>query len=103
MLLQPSEFEYSRITKNIENAGPVEYDMKIANNLYRDSAFILSHRSYDLLTGEFCDKTHSAYLGNKEEKWDPDGVLKETKFLHFSDWPVPKVDPDPHLLPSTPT
>ena len=103
MLLQPSEFEYSRIANGIENAGLVEYDMEIVNNLYRDSAFILPHRPYDLLTGEFRGKNHSAYLGNKEEQWDPDGVLKEAKFLHFSDWPVPKVDPDPHLLPSTPS
>ncbi len=91
MLLQPSEIEYNRVAKGIENAGSNDYDMEIVNNLYRDSCYILPHRPYDLLTGEFRAKNHTDYLGNQEEAWDPDAVLKEAKFLHFSDWPVPKV------------
>ena len=98
MLLEPSEFEWKRIAKGIENAGSGEFDMEIVNNLYRDSCFILPHRPYDLLTGEFRGKNHSAYLGNEEETWDPDAVLKEAKFLHFSDWPVPKVHSTPSIL-----
>ncbi|KAL4955664.1 nucleotide-diphospho-sugar transferase [Aspergillus filifer] len=53
------------------------YDMEIDNDLYRDSVLILTHRPYDLLTGEFRSKKHTA-------------VLREAKYLHFSDWPVPK-------------
>lgn len=91
VLIEPSEFEFNRISASIASAGSSEYDMEIVNTLYKDSAFILPHRPYNLLTGEFRSKKHSDYLGNSEETWDPEEVLKEAKFLHFSDWPVPKV------------
>nr|POF16588.1 glucose n-acetyltransferase 1 [Quercus suber] len=64
--------------------------MEIVNNLYADSCFIIPHRRYDLLTGEFRATEHHRYLGSKEERWDPVKIFKEAKFLHFSDWPHPK-------------
>ena len=51
---------------------------------------ILPHRPYDLLTGEFRGDSHEKYLGTDREPWDPVAVFNEAKFLHFSDWPVPK-------------
>ncbi|KAL4804759.1 glycosyltransferase family 8 protein [Aspergillus unguis] len=90
MLIQPSNFEFSRIMGSISNAGISDYDMEIVNTLYKDSALILPHRPYTLLTGEFRSKNHSSYLGNEVEEWDPAAVLQEAKYLHFSDWPVPK-------------
>ncbi|KAL8980321.1 MAG: hypothetical protein Q9205_004559, partial [Flavoplaca limonia] len=91
LLIQPSDFEYTRISKAIDSAGPNEYDMDIINNLYRDNALILPHRPYNLLTGEYRNTgQHTAYMGSEEEPFDPEAVLKEAKFLHFSDWPVPK-------------
>lgn len=93
MLLQPSEFEFKRVFQGIENAKSNDYDMEIVNDLYKDSALILPHRPYDLLTGEFRNTdldTHDRYLGNNEERWDPSAAFKEAKFLHFSDWPFPK-------------
>ncbi|KAL2836688.1 glycosyltransferase family 8 protein [Aspergillus pseudoustus] len=90
MLIQPSKFEFDRIMAAISNAGSSDYDMEIVNNLYKGSALVLPHRRYDLLTGEFRSKSHSAYLGNDSEVWDPEKILKEAKYLHFSDWPVPK-------------
>ena len=91
MLVQPSAVEFHRIEQCIAAAGSNDYDMEIVNNLYRDSAFILPHRPYNLVTGEFRSKNHTSYLGNPQELWDPVEVLREAKFLHFSDWPVPKV------------
>ena len=91
MLIQPSEFEFNRVMQAIEKASDSDYDMEIVNHLYRDSALILPHRPYGLLTGEFRSKHHTAYLGNDLETWDPDQIFKEAKYLHFSDWPVPKV------------
>lgn len=91
VLIQPSNFEFRRIMHAIANASTNDYDMEIVNDLYRDSAIILPHRPYDLLTGEFRGKNHAAYLGNPLEGWDPYAILNETKYLHFSDWPVPKV------------
>lgn len=74
--------------------------MEIVNTLYRDSALLLPHRPYNLLTGEFRNiepNTHDKYLGNKEEQWDPQAAYREAKFLHFSDWPYPKVIKNPQL------
>lgn len=91
ILLQPSQFEFNRISTAISNAGPSDYDMEIMNKLYKTSALVIPHRPYILLTGEFHATTHHAYLGNAEESWDPLKSLKEAKYIHFSDWPVPKV------------
>ena len=94
MLVQPSTHEFSRVVKTMEAGGNGDYDMEIVNKLYKDKALILPHRPYDLLTGEFAAKPeddHQKYLGDEEEQWDPDAVLEEAKYLHFSDWPMPKV------------
>ncbi|KAL3470974.1 nucleotide-diphospho-sugar transferase [Aspergillus californicus] len=96
VLVQPSKSEFSRIMAAISDAGSSDYDMEVVNVLYNNSALILPHRRYDLLSGEFRSKSHSAYLGNGLEVWDPQKILKEAKYLHFSDWPVPK----PWLLAS---
>jgi hypothetical protein len=65
--------------------------MEIVNDLYGKDCMILPHRKYDLLTGEFRNmKDHRNYLGNDYEEWDPEKMLAEAKFLHFSDWPMPK-------------
>ncbi|KGO47716.1 hypothetical protein PEX1_092410 [Penicillium expansum] len=90
LLIQPSHFEFDRITTAINNASPSEHDMEIVNTLYKDSALIIPHRPWTLLTGEFRGENHTTYLGNDQEVWNPDEVASEAKFLHFSDWPVPK-------------
>ncbi|KAI1214268.1 glycosyltransferase family 8 protein [Annulohypoxylon truncatum] len=90
MLVQPSAVEFDRILKKMESAGRNDYDMEIVNQLYIDTAMILPHRPYDLLTGEFRGDNHENYLGTDREEWDPVAIFNEAKFLHFSDWPVPK-------------
>ncbi|KAM0713117.1 hypothetical protein Q7P35_000569 [Cladosporium inversicolor] len=72
MLASPSEFEFGRIQARLRESQPEEYDMEIIN------AF-----------GEMRAKSHEAYLGFKEEPWDVDSVMKQAKYVHFSDWPVP--------------
>ncbi len=94
MLVEPSPHEFSRVVKTMEAGSSGDYDMEIVNTLYKDKALILPHRPYNLLTGEFAAKPeadHQNYLGDEEEQWDPDAVLQEAKYLHFSDWPMPKV------------
>ena len=91
LLLQPSEYEFNRVMKATENAGGNDYDMDILNTLYQDSAMILPHRRYDLLTRSFNQDGRQNYLGNNQSQWDPDAILNEAKYLHFSDWPLPKV------------
>ncbi|KAI1302271.1 glucose N-acetyltransferase [Xylaria venustula] len=90
MLVQPSEVEFDRIMKQVESSSRSDYDMEIVNQLYIDQAMILPHRPYDLLTGEFRGDEHQNYLGTDREEFDPVAVYNEGKYLHFSDWPVPK-------------
>jgi alpha-N-acetylglucosamine transferase len=91
VLIEPTAQEFKRITDAIDSAETGEFDMEIVNQLYSRDCLILPHRRYDLLTGEFRSSgNHTSYLGNNYEAWDPEKVLKEVKFLHFSDWPMPK-------------
>lgn len=91
LLIKPDVREFERVYAAIGSAGGKDYDMEIMNDLYKDSAMILPHRPYDMLTGEFRNMgDHSHYLGNDYEQWDPVVHFNEAKFLHFSDWPVPK-------------
>ena len=97
LLIQPSKLDFDRNLKAIESARSSDYDMEIVNNLYRDNALILPHRPYDMLTGEYRNTdVHKNYMGSEEEPFDPEKALKEAKFLHFSDWPVPKVSISGH-------
>ncbi|KAL4944832.1 hypothetical protein BDV06DRAFT_209941 [Aspergillus oleicola] len=88
-IIQPSEFEFMRVMAAMLNTGSPDYDIVL----------ILPHRPYDPLTGEFWSKTHSAYMGNDVEVWDPNRVLGEANYLYFSDRPVLK----PWLSVSTST
>ncbi|KAK7423010.1 N-acetylglucosaminyltransferase [Neonectria punicea] len=90
MLIQPSAVEFSRIMTKIESSSRDDYDMEIVNYLYRNSALIIPHRRYDMLTGEFRNDDHAMYLGSDREVWDPIGIYNELKLIHFSDWPLPK-------------
>lgn len=65
------------------------FDMDILNKIYGESALVIPHRRYDLLTSEFKSSSHEKYLGNQEQ-WNGTKILEKAKFVHFSDWPVPK-------------
>ena len=92
ILLEPSELEYQQlmVAARPDNRGKNEYDMEILNRFYGDSAMVLPHREYGLLSGEFRLRDHRSYLGNGLETWDPEKVLREASLVHFSDWPLPK-------------
>ncbi|CAK3989925.1 Hypothetical predicted protein [Lecanosticta acicola] len=88
-LLQPSTAAFHRILAAIAERRETDYDMEILNSLYGSSALVLPHRPYTLLTGEFRLEDHSAYMG-EGNTWDPKEVLGEAKYVHFSDFPLPK-------------
>ncbi|KAG9257776.1 nucleotide-diphospho-sugar transferase [Emericellopsis atlantica] len=89
MLIEPSMYEFDRIHEQIHLAGEREYDMEIMNKLYENSAMVLPHRDYAMLTAEFRNENHRDYLGS-DEAWDPVAARDAAKYVHFSDWPVPK-------------
>lgn len=89
-LVQPSASAFAAIQKQIADRAATDYDMEIVNAVYGGSCAILPHRPYNLLTGEFRSKEHSAYLGGRDEVWDAEKVMEEVKYVHFSDWPLPK-------------
>ncbi|EAW13584.1 glycosyltransferase family 8 protein [Aspergillus clavatus NRRL 1] len=80
---------YGQVDTSLDN-DTQRYDMELLNSRYGDSALVLPHRQYGLITGEFRKKDHRYFLGNDYETWDPDKVLAEAKLVHFSDWPLPK-------------
>ncbi|KAI8668733.1 Glucose N-acetyltransferase 1 [Fusarium keratoplasticum] len=90
MVVQPDKDEFERVLEKIDTVEKTEYDMEILNKLYLDSAMVIPHRPYAMLTAEFRMKDHTHYLGSDKEEWDPVAVLNEAKYVHFSDWPVPK-------------
>ncbi|KAK0744688.1 nucleotide-diphospho-sugar transferase [Apiosordaria backusii] len=92
LLVEPSAVEFQRVLDATNEGGENEYDMEILNTLYKDSALVIPHRRYALLTQVFRweDGEHAKYLGSDREEWDPVEVLNEAKYLHFSDWPLPK-------------
>ncbi len=100
LLVEPSSEEFARVNAAIKAAGPNTYDMEIVNDLYNEPCMVLPHRTYDLLTGEYRSKDHTKYLGNPVEDWNPERVLADAKFLHFSDWPVEKpwIKSDPRIV-----
>lgn len=90
ILIKPSTVDFAMIEEAIRHAKPDEYDMDIINSLYVSRILQIPQRPWNLLSGEFRRRSHVAYLGSRSEKWDPDLILEEAKFIHFSDWPVPK-------------
>ena len=95
VLLKPSVHEFDRLMVASEIANGTKYDMDILTDVYKDAALVLPHRPYNLITGEFRGTEHSKYMGDPEQPWDPDKVLQEAKFVHFSDWPLQKVMTSP--------
>ncbi|SMQ53929.1 unnamed protein product [Zymoseptoria tritici ST99CH_3D7] len=89
-LLTPSSEAFASIQAALLTRGKEDFDMEILNKLYGDSALVLPHRGNILLTGEFRESNHSGYLADAGEVWDAKKILREAKYVHFSDWPLPK-------------
>lgn len=90
IVIEPSAAEWRRVEYVMDHHEGHDYDMDILNKLYGKSSTVIPHRRYDLLSGEFHNAKHENYLGSPNEKWDPKKALDEAKFVHFSDWPMPK-------------
>ncbi|KAJ5715667.1 Glucose N-acetyltransferase 1 [Penicillium malachiteum] len=98
-VIEPSYLEYTILRDASKPAvyGQIDvnltdgrFDMELLNSRFGDNAMVLPHRQYGLVSGEFRLKDHWRYMGNAQEEWNPDKVLSDAKFVHFSDWPLPK-------------
>lgn len=91
MVLEPSTTIFAKIQSAIKEAKRGTYDMEIINTLFGSTCSILPHERYALLSGEFRspDPRHEAFTGGKAG-WDPERVMKQAKFVHFSDHPLGK-------------
>lgn len=90
LLLHPSANLFQKVESAVQHAGPDESDMDILNTMFAPQILAMPSRPYNLLSGEFRRKSHKEYLGNSKEVWDPEKILAEAKYMHFSDWPIPK-------------
>lgn len=90
LLVEPSATIFKEIMNTTASAPTNEFDMDILNDLFKDHAMILPHKPYILHTGEFRDEDHAKWTGNQGPAWDPVEVLSTAKYVHFSDWPLPK-------------
>jgi hypothetical protein len=93
LLVEPSHHEFARAEAAVSDAGPRDFDMEVLNRLYNKSAMVLPHRPYFMVTGELRNDEvmgHGAYLGDGTETWDARKIKREAKYVHFSDWPMPK-------------
>lgn len=90
IVIEPFADQFRRIQHAVAHRAPDGFDMDIVNELYSNDCIVIPHRRYGLLTGEFRAEDHTKYLGSAEEAWHPEVVLEEAKFVHFSDWPLPK-------------
>lgn len=98
IVAEPSEKTWLRLQNAIDNQEGHDYDMDILNKLFGTTALVIPHRKYNLLSSEFRNKPdkHEVYLGSSTETWNPREALAEAKYVHFSDWPMPK----PWLAPT---
>ncbi|KAI8939577.1 hypothetical protein NX059_003341 [Plenodomus lindquistii] len=96
MVIKPNLKEYENFRRLIADGGfemlvkAHRIDMELVNERFEDSALVLPHRPYSLITSEFRRHNHSAYLGDPTETWDAEKIYKEAKVVLFSDGPLPK-------------
>ena len=92
MLVTPSTAEFDRVMAAVDTVGGNAYDMEVVNALYGDTARVLPHRPYVMLSQVLrweTDAERALYLG-EGVPWDAARAVAEAKYVHFSDWPMPK-------------
>ncbi len=126
MIIKPSKVYFDLLQQYSSSRQENEYDMEIINKVFdyktcREKSLdkdlpipeclILPHSKYGVLTSEFVNINHKAYLANPEDTeiainsfknsktenyyWDNSNfdstlIRSKLKHIHFSDWPIPK-------------
>ena len=97
LVVTPDPVVFAALMDAVRSKGENDYDMEILNWVLGPVALVLPHRALNLLSGEFRRehkpgyKGYDRYLGITKESWNARKVLDEAYYVHFSDWPNPKV------------
>lgn len=91
MLVDPSFPEFERVLAASQVRHIQDYDMDLINDEYSGAIDTLPHRGLTMLSSEFRNSDHSGYLGSKLTDWDGMMEIRHVAYIHFSDWPFPKV------------
>lgn len=97
LVVTPNPVVFDALLDAVRTKGKNDYDMEIINWVLGPVALVLPHRRYNLLSGEFRQEHkpgytgYNRYLGITGETWNAKAVLNEAYYVHFSDWPRPKV------------
>ncbi|KAL8753522.1 MAG: hypothetical protein Q9199_004993 [Rusavskia elegans] len=92
ILLEPSDDEFERLSTSVrpDIRQDGDNDADILNRFYGDTALVLPHQAYGLLSSEFRTEDHRRYIGNTYNLWDPEDALRVASLIHFIDEPFPK-------------
>lgn len=96
LLATPDVKEFERLRERVALQREGEFDMEVVNALYGEACMVLPQRPYLLLSGDVRRKEgRGLYFGDGEGGgdgggWDARRALGEVRYVHFSDWPVPK-------------
>ena len=97
LVATPDRVIFNKLLDEVNKKGENDYDMEIINWVLGPVAMVLPHRALNLLSGEFKQEHipgyngYDRYLGLGGETWDAMKVLNEAYYVHFSDFPRPKV------------
>lgn len=90
MLIEPNYDNFQMVLAAAQVRPEGDYDMDVINDVFRGKMETLPHRGLAMLTGEFRETVHWDYLG-VDNNWNGRRELENISYLHFSDWPFPKV------------
>ncbi|KAM0521804.1 hypothetical protein ACHAPE_002365 [Trichoderma viride] len=83
-VIQPDKYEFSRIQKAIKLAADDEYNMELLNKLYHDTATVLPHWPYTMMSSELYETNHTLYLGSDAKEWTSMAVMSQVRMVRIS-------------------
>ncbi|KAF5100321.1 hypothetical protein D0Z00_001289 [Geotrichum galactomycetum] len=89
MVIDPSFQEFEKVLAAAQTRHIQEYDMDLINDEYEGIIEPLPHKGLFMLSAEFRSTDHTKYLGS--ELWNGIEQVRNAAYIHFSDWPFPKV------------
>lgn len=90
MLIEPSYEKFQTVLAAAQVRPEKDYDMDVINDVFKGKMEVLPHRGLSMLTAELRETVHWNYL-DVDDKWDGRKEIGNVAYLHFSDWPFPKV------------